>query len=205
MTVSVFGRIVPRATVEQAVLDTLQTWTPTYLAEIERQTGRTPGALRLPRRWRRVTRFPVETDDANTPFVTVISPGSGAPPMMHRAGQWEATYSIAVGVLCQARDEQDARDLADAYAAALTAILAHHPTVGLDAHTAWLGFDSSDSPQGDVTKAALVNTFAVVVPNVLTRAAGPDQPIPDPDPQHPYPPPDPFLDAEIDVTVEEPA
>src|SRR4051812_42745433 len=94
---SQFGRIISDDQVEDAVVDTLRKWTPTYLAEVERQRGLAPGYYQRPVD----SSFLLHTDfdkwpEEMLPVVEVISPGVDDDPPRKGAGDYHAHFMIGV-------------------------------------------------------------------------------------------------------------
>src|SRR3954462_14533195 len=93
MTLSLFGRLVGAHHVEDAALAVLRYWLPTYLHEVERQSGQTPGALAKPRSYR-VSSDVEKMPEDQTPAVVIRSPGVADNPQMNGAGIYEAQFTI---------------------------------------------------------------------------------------------------------------
>jgi hypothetical protein len=125
MTESVFGQITLIPTVEQAVLTTLKNWSPRFLREIERRTGREPMALPEVASWR-------PTDELADRF----------PEQMMPAVQLQCTTDIeletkgdvvvaglrgTIDVVVQSNEAEPARELASLYAFHLGLIVLQKP------------------------------------------------------------------------------
>lgn len=184
---TVFGRILHGGQVEDAALATLRAWLPTYLAELERQTGREPGSLPRIRSWSLVSDFSVETED-QLPAGLIVSAGLAEEPERDGERRYAAVWALGVGVITSARDQVTTRRLAMTYAAAIRAVLVQRPALGgLADFVDWIDERYDDVPDdaGRSLAAGRV-TFRIGVGDVVTAAAGPSQPDPLPDPLEPY-------------------
>jgi hypothetical protein len=74
------GAVVTGRDVELAALALLQRWSGTYLAEMERQSGRAPASLPRVRGWATAADFETWPED-QVPRVLLVSPGLLGPPM----------------------------------------------------------------------------------------------------------------------------
>jgi len=128
MSLEVFGKIVTAAHVEAAAIATLQDWLPTYLAEIERQTGRDPESLPMVRGWstsRELRKWPED----QLPAAVVVSPGIIGEP--RKGGEyWNARWLLGIAVVVSARDQEATNSLAKLYAGAVRSALLQHPSLG---------------------------------------------------------------------------
>jgi hypothetical protein len=183
---TIFGAIVHGGHIEAAALDTLRSWLPTYLAELERQTGRSPGVLPSVRSWSLVARFGLETDD-QLPAGMLVSAGLAFEPTKGGAGMYSATWLLDVAVVVSARDEGATRELAMIYCAATRAVILQRPALGgVAAGIDWVDERYDDLSESGRYLAAGRNTFRVFVADVLSANAGPVRPDPKPDPLDPY-------------------
>jgi hypothetical protein len=184
---TIFGRIVTGSHVEDAAEATLRLWIPTYIAEIERQTGRDAGTLPTPRSWSLVSEFGLDPED-QFPAIVIESPGLVESPGRDGRGTYRAAWDLRIGVVVAARDERATRRLSTTYAAAIQAALLQHPSLGgFAADTSWL--DTRYTPIADDagrTLAAGRTYFRVDVDDVVTAKAGPA--VPNVDPLDPYDP-----------------
>jgi hypothetical protein len=190
--VTIFGRIVHDGQVEQAAMQTLQKWLPTYIAELERQTGRDRGSLPTPRAWRTAN---VSVNELATwpedqlPALLVVSPGLADRPELI-GGVYTGHWALGVAVITSARDKETTGTLAKLYGAAIRAVLVQHPTLeGFAAHIDWVDDNLDEVPhERQRTLGAAINVFEITVDDVLTVAGGPIEPDPKPDPTEPYDP-----------------
>jgi len=129
---TVFGSIRHGGHVEQAVIDTLRLWMPTYLREAERQSNRAQGVLLAPRSYTTTPdRRPVPERYPGSTLPAVIVAATGA-PRGRRAGQGQVTleWQFGVAVVVSAATEETTRELAHLYGWCCAAIVEHHPSLG---------------------------------------------------------------------------
>lgn len=128
MSVEVFGHIVTSAHVEAAVIDALQTWEETYLAEIERQSGLDPHTLPKIRSWttsRELRKWPED----QLPAVVVVSPGTV--DRTHKSSDHiAAKWLLGLAIVCSGRTQEETNQLAKFYAGAFRAALLQNPSLG---------------------------------------------------------------------------
>jgi hypothetical protein len=175
---SVFGPIIERAKIEEAVMETLQYWFGSYLEEVELQSGianernKTP----KPKSWIRVNeldKFPEEI----LPCVIVISPGLSDSPTQEGSGIINAPFGVGVAVVASAIDQESTRDLVGRYCAVIRAILLQNgslqgivPTRG----TVWEDESYDDlTVEDERTLGVGQVTFTVWVEGVVDRLKGP--------------------------------
>lgn len=196
-----FGPIVTGHDVEEAVRDHLKNFSVTYLAEMERITGRDPEKLPKVRSWT------IEPDEPATkwpedqfPAVVIVSPGLAEKPEVEGDGTVYATWTIGLAALTSAKTEQGSRETAKLYTAHLRAIMLQHPSIGgFAADTHWLDEDYTILPTDTRrTLAAGYLVFNVTAAEVLNVNGGPIEP-----PAEPYEEPDDWPTvAETAVTAE---
>lgn len=185
MTASpVFGRIVIASDVETALVDTLQAWLPTYLAELERRTGRDPGAVPMVKSWRRSNRFYRFPQD-QLPAAIVISPGTTGQPERRGAGTIDAWWRIGIAIVCSANTPEATNELAKLYAAAVRTAVLQQPSLAGDpadphpfaAKVLFVGEVTDDVPAEylEVGCTAQVE-FDVLVEGIADTTAGPAAP-----------------------------
>jgi hypothetical protein len=199
---SIFGAIVTGADVEGWCLETLKQWSPTYLAELERQHGRTAGELQPVRAWVTVPSFDKWPED-QLPAVLLLSVGIAAPPLKRGDGRYRARWQMGLACICSARTQELSHELAMLYLAAHRAILLQRPSLG--GHAAginWLDENYDDLPLDDLRSLSAGQAiFTVEVEGVVSGDAGPlspDQPLtPATDPWPDWP-----TAATVEVTVE---
>jgi hypothetical protein len=143
---TVFGAIVTGGDVEVAVIGWLKHWLPTYLAEMERRTGRAAGVLPMPRSWLRKNRFDRQPPD-QLPAAILISPGLAGKPVRNGDGSLAAWWRIELAIVCAGRDEESSNELAKLYGAAIRTLALQHPALTSAEHPA--GFASSIEIAGE--------------------------------------------------------
>lgn len=182
VTVSpVFGRIVIASDAETALVDTLQAWLPSYLAELERRTGREPGAVPMVRSWRRSNRFYRFPQD-QLPAAIVISPGTTGAPERRGDGTIDAWYRLGIAIVCAANTAEATNELAKLYAAAVRTAVLQQPALAGDpsdphpfaARVVFVGETTDDVPAEylEIGCTAQVE-FDVLVEGIADAAAGP--------------------------------
>ncbi len=120
-----FGNIVTVPQVERAVLNTLKKWSPTYLRQMERITGREPNALPNVASWRAtddiLDRFPEQQIPAvQLTLTTDID-------LVTRAEDVVAGLRGEIDVTVQSTEAEPARELASMYAQILGLIVMQKP------------------------------------------------------------------------------
>lgn len=180
---SIFGRIVTSTQVEAAVVDTLRTWLPDYLAEVCRQSGRDPATLPPPVAGDifAMAQMQRRTSD-KLPSIVVNVTGETKPVKMGR-GKFRFTWPLDVVIGVGARDMQLALEGRGIYAGAVRALLVQK--CGLD------GFAAAIRPVGaaydDATQSETRDTigfahmqFEIDVDDVVAHGMGPATPSVDP-------------------------
>jgi len=167
------GQIVTGEAVEVAMLDTLQTWLQTYIAEIERQTGRDPESIPMIRSWSTSTQFDAQSED-QLPRVMLIATGMSGEPQRDGSGSYDARWGVAVGVIASASTQSATNALAKLYAAAIrTAVVQHRSLGGFALGTEWLDERYDDlTTDGIRTLAGARLVFEVEVADIV-RSNGP--------------------------------
>lgn len=179
---SVYGTILSGAQVEQAAIDHLQAWMPAYIAELERQHGRAPRSMTLPRAWKRSNEDFDVWPEAQLPAVILISPGFAGAPTKEGDGTYTATYGLAIGVLLNADKQQTANDNVKLYAAAISAAMVQHPSLGgVATGLLWTDLGYADVPTNYLKIGAAARlSFEVQVRGILNASKGPSAPPVDP-------------------------
>lgn len=188
----VFGTIFTPRKMEDALMVTLQTWMPTYLAEIERQTLRDSESLPHPQSWANSTsEFNAIPGDEIMPLVVVICTGLAGEPERHGDGRYRAPWACGVGVFTSGRDQDSSRGLAYDYGAAIRALIVQHQSLGglpgaggID----WVEerYDDVDIEEERTLGSARI-VFSVWIEDVVSDNLGPVDPDPLPDHHEPYP------------------
>jgi hypothetical protein len=177
-----FRRILVAAEIEQAVIEMLKKWFPTYLMEVERQIGIRPNTLPQPQNYTNRNSFDTLAGE-KIPKVVVLSEGTSSVPVKFGYGQYQAQWRLGVGVATEARDERAGNLHVKAYGAAVRAIMLQQAQdIALPgiANVIWISESYDDLPlanQHMLFKAASI-FFTVDVEDVVNTQYGPDAPIP---------------------------
>lgn len=188
---SIFQRVVTGDDVERWIVETLRTWSGTYLAELERQHSIPAGTLARPRAWVTTSSFDKFPED-QLPAVMVVSVGLSENPLRN-GDRFRARWEVHVACICSARRPDEAHRLAMLYLAAHRAILVQRPSLGGRARGVdWLDEDYEPIPFDDTRSLAGGEAvFSVEVDDVVSTNAGPvtpDEPLdPETDPWPDWP------------------
>lgn len=203
----VFGRIVLGSDVETALIDTLNAWLPSYLAELERRTGRDPGAVPMVRSWRRSNRFYRFPQD-QLPAAIVISPGTTGIPERRGDGTIDAWYRLGVAIVCSANKPEATNDLAKLYAAAVRTAVLQQPSLAGDpddphpfaARVVFVGETTDDVPAEYLEIGSVAEVgFDVLIEGIADAAAGPTETTVEPPAELPV-----VTSHHVDIEVEDP-
>lgn len=200
---SVFGSIVTIDQVKRAVVEHVDRWIETYLAEIERQNGLDPRTINQPASY-----ITVDDEGLNKwpedqlPCVVVMCPGTSDTPRSTSEGV-SAAFVVNIAVIVSSITAKDTSEVASYYGAAVNALMVQNQSLGgFAAGTVWRGVRLDDlAPDDGRTIAAVTNVFAVGVENVVqTGSFGLTEP-----PEDPYDVPDFETPESITVEVEQEA
>lgn len=195
MSISAFGRLVGAHHVEDAAIALFRYWLPTYLHEVERQSGQTPGTLAKPRSYR-VSADVEKMPEDQTPAIVLRSPGVADAPFTNGSGVYQAQFTLEAAAVVSARGTTDesaeprALRLARMYALALRACLVQQP----DPDGYLFRRDWRDESYGflpsidDRTICVGTATFQIEVPDVTDANHGPIEPLIPPDETDVLPP-----------------
>jgi hypothetical protein len=194
--ISVFRPIFVGAILEQAVIDTIKKWAPTYLREIERILGRQMGDIPAPRSYTTRRRFEKFVED-QTPTIIVVSPGTADEPSMEGDGHYRAEWALGVGAVVSTSTQESTNLVAKIYGAAIRSLLIQHGSLGgVASGIRWMdeSYDDLPSDDSDRTLGSAALYFRVEVDEVVNRYGGPDgtffpaEPDPDLQPGSEWPP-----------------
>jgi hypothetical protein len=198
---SVFQAIRSDDEVEDAVVDALRRWLPTYMSEVERQRGLTPPYYARPSSGSYTVRadfdsFPEEI----LPLVVVVSPGIDDDPKREGRGQFIGRFQVGVTCIVSAADQVSTRRFAYRMGAAIRATLLQKQSLELAMDGSvrgvdWIGTRNNElGSESDRSIWACRQLFTVEVGQLVVRGVGPVGPTdPDsgiPDPADPPPDPD---------------
>jgi hypothetical protein len=127
---ALFGPILSASEIEEATIETLKFWFPTYLGEMERRLSLRRGVLLVPQNNTNRNSFDA-VEGEKTPKVVVLAPGLETEPLKN-ATSYRATWRVGVGIATGAKTERDCNKYVKAYAAAARAILIHKPGTLID-------------------------------------------------------------------------
>ena len=178
MSATIFERIVTGADVEAWCSELLLTWFGTYLSEVERQRGMTPGTLARPRGLVLANGLDKWPED-QLPALLLVSVGTAEAPLKEGDGTYRARWDVGAACVCSARTEADSRTQAMLYIAALRALFVQRPSLdGWADGTVWTGetYDAELDYDDLRTLAAGIAAFTVEVRGVTTANAGPVTP-----------------------------
>jgi hypothetical protein len=184
---NVYGRIITRGDVRDAVTDHLQEWSQAYIGEVAVQRGK--GRCDLPqfRSFRFSTEDVDKWPDDQLPACVVVCPGLADTPDRQGDGVHDGEWSVGVGVIVSARDQESTDELVGIYTAAVRAALIQHPSLGgFASGVRWidedtipsLGFDDSRTIAGG--RVVLGVKVDAVVDSFGGPKAAPDDPCVDP-------------------------
>lgn len=204
---TIFGEILDASHVEAALVAHLQTWSPTYVAEIERQRDpahtRWPNGLAPIRNYTVVHSAEEKFPEDQLPMILIFSPGLAAPPEYHGGGETSAIYAAAVAAIASADTLANTKAITRAYAsAAKAAIVQHEDLGGFALGTRWI--DERNYPivagvEVERNLMAVSMTFEIEIENVLERDTGPLAPVEPPEEAPPEPPVVKTHEVEIDL------
>lgn len=200
--VSTIGPIITGRDVELAALAVLKRWGSTYLAEAERQSGRTEGTLPRIRAYTTAPDFEKWPED-QLPCVLLIAPGLADPPNASGTGAYRARWSLGIAAIVSTARADDTAELGKLYVATLrTCLLQHQSLEGFAAGITWLDENYDDLPSIDTRSLGAGQAiFAVEVEDVSNRWHGPVSP--DEPPADPLAPlPDDPTATSVEVTTE---
>lgn len=174
---SIFGPVITGNDVENAVTTTLRLWLPTYLAEMERHSGRPAGVLPAPRSWSTVSVFH-QYNDQQLPAAIVVSPGTADEPERHGDGTYSVTWDVVVAILVKGQTAANANELAKLYATAVRMIALQKGGLGGFASSTDWGGETNDEAPPDYLPVGWVTgvPLRVRVDAVVTAFGGPATP-----------------------------
>lgn len=182
---TVFGNLLTKKEVEDSVLEHLQLWLPTYLAEVERQKALDPGFIATPVFWSNTPQQSFDfLGEQKTPAILVMSPGLAGKPAREGDGTMRASYVIGVGAVVSARSQGETNDLASYYAAAIKGLMVQKVPAAMSAGPVWQGITWEDEGYDDLpgadsrSLASCRLLFTLDFRGVVTTLGGPASPDP---------------------------
>ena len=122
---AIFGPMISASEIEEAAIETVKFWLPTYCAEMERRLSLRKGTLIAPQNYTNRNSFDT-VEGEKTPKIVVICTGLGAGPLKHAAA-YSAMWRVGVGVATGAKTERECNRNVKAYAAAIRSLMMHKP------------------------------------------------------------------------------
>jgi hypothetical protein len=175
---TVFKEILVASQIEEAALNQLQMWLPTYLREIERQLEIQVGSTPIPEHFSNRNSLDMLPGE-KFPKIIAISPGLDTSPLADGQGVYSARWQLGVGCMIAANNEPLGNMQSKIYGAACRKIMIDKPSLGgLARAITWMDEQYEDLPipnQNMLLKTAVI-TFQVDCQNVSTRWSGPDHP-----------------------------
>jgi hypothetical protein len=174
----VFANILVASELEEAAINTMVTWLPTYLREVERQLGIQVGTTPMPEHYSNRNSFDYVPGE-KYPKVVAISPGLADTPLADGRGQYRANWRLGVGAVIAATTEVEANLRVKIYGAAFRQLFIDKQS--LNGHATairWVDEDYPDLPipnQNMLFKAA-ATYFTVDCQDVATKWGGPTEP-----------------------------
>jgi hypothetical protein len=197
------GPFVTGGDVEEAVIETLKDWLPSYLADGERKHGWEVGSTPEPRGWaltgRDLQKFPSD----QLPAIVVMAGGIILTPRKEGMGNGvlTATWGVDVGAIFNAAWGRSSRAHAQLYVRAIQLVLSQRPLGDLAATADWRGevYDEIDFPSSR-TYSAAVASFNIEVRDVAWANGGPPPLVEPPeDPTQPLDPWTPVVETDTEV------
>ncbi len=173
---SIFGDIVEGGAVERATELTLKTWIDTYLAEVERQSGRQAGSIQRPRSWINVADF---ERWQQLPCIMIISPGLSDVPTRDGDGYYRAVWTLGIAAIVSSRTKATALSLSRAYGAAIRGVMLQHRSLdGQAKGVSWLDERYDDLPDDKRILTAVRLVFDIELDKITSTEEGPIDPVP---------------------------
>jgi hypothetical protein len=184
-----FGPLIVETDVDAAVIRTLRTWLPTYLAQVERERDLTIGTLARPVAESYAnTLEDDEFMDHRMPaiIVTTAEPENNA--QRDGNGLYRASWTVRVSSVVRGRTPRETRAVAAVFGGSVRRVLVQHADLDdFSAGLRWIGSNVirvEDTTDQGRYLAASINLFNVFVEDVLRDGVGPTVP------SDPYDPPD---------------
>lgn len=168
----VFGDILGGHSIQEGIYQTLQTWLPTYIYEMNRKLG--GDIFRVPQDYRQRPQN-MTLPPQNAPIILVEVEGTTGEPK-HYATTTRAVYLTHIGCyLYGTTDWQETQALCYGYGAAIRAAIAQHPGLnGVAETTLWMGEKYMEQEHNSTrTTGLFVVDFQVSLANAINTQAGP--------------------------------
>lgn len=176
---SQIGAVVTGIQVEDAITASIKKWMPTYLAEVAAQNGKARTDMPMYRSYR--GRLAIDRDAGDQmPSCIVVAPGIANTTTS--GGKISASWSVAIGSVVSAQDEESTYDLARLYAAAIRAFAMQQGSFDGFAERTYLQGERYDEyvTTPDQTLCAGIVRLETWVANIVDRSLAPNDPVVDP-------------------------
>lgn len=178
-----FGPLVTNVDVDDAVLDMLKQWMPTYLAQTERERGQSIGRFKRPEEASYASTLEDdEFPDHKLPAIFVTSANTTGQPDKDGDGLYMASWNVVVSSVVRGRRANEARWIAAMFEGAVRRIMVQQamPINGEIRWTATNVAPVKDPTPANRPLAAGIGTYVVYVDHVLQEGVGPIEVQPDP-------------------------
>jgi hypothetical protein len=173
---NVYGPMKHSGMVEDAMIDFLREWLPTYLAEINRRVEITDGVIPKPKSFMTVNEFG-GWPEAQLPSILIMAPGLGGPAPIQKNGDgsYDLAYLCGVGGVVETASQRSSLRLAKLYMAAVRNLVMQNSSLGGRVKESWFqDEDSAKVPnQENRTLAGFEVVFVVALANVVSERHGP--------------------------------
>lgn len=174
---SVFKNIVVASTLEEATINLLVKWFPTYIRQLEYVLELEIGKIPPPVYYSNRNSFDLNPGE-KFPKCIVISDGLADAPTRKGDGYYRASWRLGVGIAAVGPDESYVNMLTKIYGAAARAIVEQNKISDEVVESHWVTETYDDlaiTAQNQLCKGASVY-FTVDCDNVLNKWAGPETP-----------------------------
>jgi hypothetical protein len=187
-----FGPLIINTDIDNAVIDHVKLWLPTYLAQIERERGQSIGRYNRPKdRSYDSVLTDDEFPDHVLPAILVTSADTQGDPAKDGDGNYYAAWNVNVSCVVRGRRPRETREIAAIFEGAVRRIMVRQD-IPVDGEVRWTGSSvrsvNDKSGKGRYLAAGL-GAFVFYVDKVVQEGNGPGYPD-----NGPYSPPDPVGD-----------
>lgn len=193
-----FGGTIDGDDVERALLEHLQKWMPSYLADAVRikdsKAELWPGGVGDPQETGQPSVLPVNEytvkhaaeekwPEEQLPMLLAHCPGFGKPPSYEGDGTVTGYFLVNLSAIASGGGIDDTKRLARVYGSAAAKIIAQKPDLGgFATNTQWMDLKNMRPPGADRERniMAVVNVFQIEVPDIFDAKEGPSEPLEEP-------------------------
>lgn len=176
---TIYGQMFPAWILEEAVIDTVETWFDDFARAFETEWELTANTIQAPAAYANRNSFDYQAGEI-LPRVVAISPGLVGTPFKNGQGLYTGTWSLGLGAAIGAPDEPTANRLNKSYSAILRAIIEGKSSLGIGASTQFIGETYQNLPvktPNQLVKSSAV-FFLVTIEDIVKKFAGPESPDP---------------------------